>query len=337
MKLDPFEGVDDFCQKLPKVELHAHLNGSISIPTLQRLLDRRGKGSNLPPYFINDGHHKTIDECFELFRFVHEAVDDAEAVRIATVDVIREFRADNVRYLELRTTPKAMTGLSKVQYIEAVLEGIEIAAKEVPGIITKLLLSIDRKRGVVEAQENVELALKYQTKGVAGVDLSGDPRAGDFHTDFAPVLLKAKGAGLPLALHFAEIPTPESLGLVELGPQRLGHGTCTEKPVWDAMLERRIPLEVCLTSNVKCKTVLAYPDHHFRKLYAANHPICLCTDDKGVFDTTLSKEYAHAARHFSLSKQQLYELSKQAIEYIFADETVKQQLREMWDEHSHTL
>ena len=85
-----------------------------------------------------------------------------------------------------------------------------------------------------------------------------------------------------------------------------------------------------MTSNVLCRTVASYGEHHLRELLAAQHPLALCTDDKGVFGTSLSAEYAIAAREFGLRRDQLYALSLGALDWIFADAATQSALRQRW-------
>jgi adenosine deaminase len=96
--------------------------------------------------------------------------------------------------------------------------------------------------------------------------------------------------------------------------------------VWQAS---NIPVELCLTSNVSTNSVPGYVDHHFKRFYAANHPVVLCTDDTGVFMTTLSREYALAAAAFQLTEKQIIDLAWRAIDYCFCTEPQKHQLRQM--------
>lgn len=95
----------------------------------------------------------------------------------------------------------------------------------------------------------------------------------------------------------------------------------------------RIPLEICLTSNVKGGTVASFEQdhHHFHKWHDQNHPIVICTDDKGVFSTSLSNEYAIASQVRGMSMPQMFELSKSSIDCIFADNQLKKRLRERWN------
>jgi adenosine deaminase len=98
----------------------------------------------------------------------------------------------------------------------------------------------------------------------------------------------------------------------------------------ELILEKNVPLELCMTSNVICKTVTSYEDHHIRDFFP-DHPCSLCTDDMGIFGSTLSQEYAIAAQTFNMDKRQLFDLSRNSIDSIFAGEAVKEKLREEWD------
>ncbi|CAG8782623.1 910_t:CDS:2, partial [Acaulospora morrowiae] len=95
------------------------------------------------------------------------------------------------------------------------------------------------------------------------------------------------------------------------------------------ILSNKLPIEMCMTSNVVCNTVKDYKEHHIKSFLSIEHPCCLSTDDKGVFFSDLSTEYAIASSVFSLSPKQLFDLSYQCIDYIF-DDSVKDQLKNLW-------
>ena len=143
---------DKFFQKLPKVELHAHLNGSISMATIKKLVKlHRDKwpDEKTPEYcdtVIEGGEYGTNKDPFLIFPVIHAITDNLDAVRIVTRDVIRDFAEDGVRYLELRTTPREVEGrMTRQQYCETVLEEMMTVSSTGLGITVKLLLSIDRK------------------------------------------------------------------------------------------------------------------------------------------------------------------------------------------------
>ncbi|XP_066448613.1 adenosine deaminase-like protein [Eleutherodactylus coqui] len=332
------EAARRFYTELPKVELHAHLNGSISSATMKKLIAQKPhlqiqNGMTM----IDKGQKRTLEECFQMFRIIHQITDTAEDILLVTKDVIKEFAADGVKYLELRSTPReSSTGMTKRTYVETVLEGIKQCKAEEVDIDVRFLLAIDRRGGPTVAKETVKLAEEFfHSTGdlVLGLDLSGDPTVGH-GKDFMEPLTEARKSGLKLALHLSEVPSQEEETGILLGipPDRIGHGTflCNSPKVVEVVKEHHIPMELCLTSNVKGQTVPSYEEHHFRFWYSLDHPSVLCTDDKGVFATDLSLEYEIAAKTFNLTPQQIWDLSNRAIDYIFAPEHVKTNLKETW-------
>ncbi|XP_007933454.2 adenosine deaminase-like protein [Orycteropus afer afer] len=334
----------NFYLELPKVELHAHLNGSISSKTMRKLI---AKKPDLKIHewmtMIDKGKKRTLEECFQMFQLIHQLTSSPEDILMITKDVIKEFADDGVKYLELRSTPRRenATGMTKKTYVESILEGIKQSKQENMDIDVRYLLAIDRRGGPLVAKETVKLAEEFflsTEETVLGLDLSGDPTAGQAK-DFLEPLLEAKKAGLKLALHLSEIPNKkkETQMLLDLIPDRIGHGTFLNSSeggsleLVDFVRQHRIPLELCLTSNIKSQTVPSYDQHHFGFWYSIAHPSVICTDDKGVFATHLSQEYQLAAETFNLTQTQVWDLSYESINYIFASDGTKSQLRKMWN------
>jgi adenosine deaminase len=185
--------------------------------------------------------------------------------------------------------------------------------------------------------DTVELAIKWREKWknkqgeIVGVDFSGNPSITDV-TPFMPALRRAKDAGFKLSLHISEIPGNfDTDELLSLHPDRIGHGTFLhpqnggKQNSVDFIVNNHIPIELCLTSNIKSGTVDRYENHHFGFWYR-KHLLILCTDDKGVFSTTLSSEYERAAKSFNLSREDLQKLCLDSIDVVF-DDAVKEHLR----------
>ncbi|XP_006831784.1 PREDICTED: adenosine deaminase-like protein [Chrysochloris asiatica] len=333
-----------FYLELPKVELHAHLNGSMSSKTMRKLIAKK------PDLKINDqmtvidkGKKRTLVECFQMFQLIHQLTTSPEDILMVTKDVIKEFADDGVKYLELRSTPRRenATGMTKRTYVESILEGIKQAKEENLDIDVRYLIAIDRRGGPLVAKETVKLAKEFflsSEETVLGLDLSGDPTAGQAK-DFLEPLLEAKKAGLKLALHLSEIPCQkkETQMFLDLLPDRIGHGTFFKSSeegsldLVDFVRQHRIPLEFCLTSNIKSQTVPSYDQHHFGYWYSIAHPSVICTDDKGVFATSLSQEYQLAAETFNLTQSQVWDLSYESINYIFASDSTRSELRKKWN------
>jgi len=338
---------DDFYISLPKIELHAHLNGSISYSTMKKLINYHKTtwpDEKLPEnsaIVFKRGKDGSLDKPFEIFTIIHSVTDNTEAIRMTTHDVIREFHADNVKYLELRSTPREVDGrMSKLQYCETIIKEI-IAAQEDSDldIHVNLLLSIDRRK--LECFEST-VQLYYNLKKiypdiVVGLDISGDPRINDI-TCIIPQLVKLRENNVKVTIHLAEVLNfDETLNFLKYIPDRIGHGTFIHPSTGGhetLMKELSLtpqPVEVCLTSNIISGSVPSYSKHQARYLHESNIPIILCTDDKGVFSCTLSREYKLAAEHFDWSREELFTISYNAIKFAFCSDHLKEHLTKTWN------
>ncbi|OSD05756.1 Metallo-dependent hydrolase [Trametes coccinea BRFM310] len=312
-----------FLQKLPKAELHAHLNGSIPFPVLQQLatdFQSRSPGSGDPndatgftapgalPDHVRAGIQRLQDgvvlneihDFFGLFPAVYALTSTPSALRHATRAVLEHFlepQSDNggypqAAYLELRSTPRETPAMSRMQYIETVLDEVE----RYPPERAALIVSLDRRMDSRVAAECVECAVKLREAGrhVVGVDLCGDPKAGNMN-EFEEHFRKAKAAGLGVTLHIAETPecpSPETLQLLSFKPDRLGHATFLDDAAKQIVHTDEMCIEICLSSNLLCKTVPSLDAHHIRYYIGHDHPVAVCTDDILPFRNSLLGEYA---------------------------------------------
>lgn len=189
---------------------------------------------------------RSLDECFHLFKVAHDATKTKTAVYTATKDVIKEFKDDNVIYLELKTTPRATEDMTKEEYIETVIQAIKDNQDD---IIVKLLLCIDRRHELIESKDAIDLIIKMKDNYphiVKGVDLCGNPNLGTFNIS---LFEKARRAGLKLSLHCAEVKNDEEVrDILQLKPERIGHGTCIHpnfggsKDLWEQYCKIKIPV-----------------------------------------------------------------------------------------------
>ncbi|KAF7348062.1 Metallo-dependent hydrolase [Mycena sanguinolenta] len=293
-----------FIHSLPKAELHAHLNGSIPISELQQMANEYSQTSdNLASDLVREGIAKlkrgvALDEIydfFNLFPAIYALTSNPANLRRATRAVLEQF-LDGDRpqctYLELRSTPRETAEMSKLDYVQAVLDEVE----RYPASRASLIVSLDRRMTTRAAQECVEIAhqLKAEGRRVVGVDLCGDPQAGDMGT-FEQQFHDAKEAGLGITLHIAETPAnpaEEILQLLSYAPDRLGHATFLDDEGKAIVRGNKACIEICLSSNLLCKTVAKLDDHHIRYYLQHDHPIAICTDDTLPFRTSLPGEYA---------------------------------------------
>uniref|UniRef100_A0A5B7A4K3 Putative adenosine/AMP deaminase family protein n=1 Tax=Davidia involucrata TaxID=16924 RepID=A0A5B7A4K3_DAVIN len=204
-------------------------------------------------------------------------------------------------------------------------------------IYVRLLLSIDRRETTEAAMETVKLAVEMRDLGVVGIDLSGNPIVGEWST-FLPALKFAREQGLSITLHCGEVPNKKEIqAMLNFLPGRIGHACFFEEEEMGKLKSSKIPVEICLTSNIRTASISSIDVHHFVDLYNAKHPIVLCTDDAGVFSTSLSGEYILASSTFGLGKREMFLLARNATEFIFAADEVKGEVREIFDSAAREL
>jgi len=343
---------ETFTQALPKVELHAHLSGSISRTTLHTIWQKKNTNSKDDDIQLPDpaialkpaGTFPTILSFFQIFNdYIYNLVNDRESIAYATRSVVEDFQRDGVRYLELRSTPRHIpeAGISREEYVEIVLDALTqyhkaqtaSGARDADQIEVHLILSIDRTMSASEADEIVSIAAKHgrvspslksqiETPAVLAIDLCGNPTKGDVSI-FTPCFLRAKTLGLNTTVHFAEVPASSTVAelttLLSWSPDRLGHAINIPAHLKAIIRERRLGLELCLSCNVLAEmTQGGFKEHHFGEWWATRCHVALSTDDIGVFESGLSNEYLIAAMAFELSRVQLIALARRASRAAFA-------------------
>ncbi|CAH8452682.1 unnamed protein product [Schistosoma intercalatum] len=326
--------MNSFYHNLPKIELHAHLSGSISSAFLKRESITNRDVQNINPSFDFETWNGDMNRCFDAFRTIHKLIETPEILERATTSVIEEFHQENVILLELRTTLRPIP--THRSYLNAVIRGIQNAPSVLDNkIYVTLILSIDRSKSLDEALLTLELAKEYYSNGlVSGIDLSGNPLVGNL-CDFVSVLNTARSYGLKTTVHIAETAdqSEDWCKFLRLHlPDRLGHGIFLTNSDENSVLAReivlksQIPLELCLTSNVKSKAIENYESHHLNYWMDKKHPICICTDDKGLFNCTLSGEFQLSVERCCLNNEQLFQILMDSVNMAFCTENVKKQL-----------
>lgn len=230
------------------------------------------------------------------------------------------------------------TGVTKEAYVQTILSVLTAHNATRSSMRAFLILSIDRRNTLAEAQEVVDLAIHFQSSGVVGIDLCGDPTKGDVRI-FEPAFARARAAGLKLTLHFAEADASASDAelrtLLSWKPDRLGHVIHVKDEFHTRIQDDNIGVELCLSGNVHAKMIAgSYGDHHFGRWRHTNVPVALSTDDVGIFCSPLSNEYFLAAQHFGLDRKDIKALCTRATDSIFAgpDEHARlQKIYADWD------
>lgn len=312
------------------VELHLHIDGSLSVPIARRLAELDGTPLNLSDEQIFD-RISVGDECEDLgeyldkFEFPLALLQTSAQIEESVYLVQEELRERGYAYAELRFAPQSQCarGLTQREVIEASLAGLRRSSFE-----ARLILCCMRGADNLAANlETVELAAEYLGDEVVALDLAGAEAL--FPTaDFAPVFARARELGVPLTLHAGEADGPESVrAALAMGATRIGHGVrAVQDPQLVAELAaRQVPLEVCPTSELQTGAILDLEP--LRVLHEAGCLVTINSDNCAVSNTWVGRELALVAQTFGLDDGAVERLLLNAVEASFADEATKVRLR----------
>lgn len=339
--------LDAFIEQLPKVELHVHLVGSASIPTILELAQRhpdtpvpRTKAELRAYYRFRDFPHFS-----DVYGAVSNLVRDPEDVAALVTGIARDLAAQRVRYVELTVTPAAFTGGHRPPapgHVQAgmpaalVTEALDVAAREAladHGIRVAYIFDIASEQGPAAAYGTLDHALTHPPAALTALGLGGIEQARAAHADgLRDVFGAALAAGLHSVPHAGEMSGPETIweALDGLGAERIGHGTsCLADPRLVARLrETQTPLEVCPTSNVCTGQVPDLAAHPLPRLLAEGLFVTLNSDDPPMFGTSLTEEYRRVAVAFGLGRAELAGLAANGVQASFLGADAKRGLHE---------
>ncbi len=297
------------CHELAKAELHLHLEGSVTPETMRELapgtsmeeIRERFRFSNFAGFL-------------ECFKWVVERLRGPEDYALVTRRLLETLASQNVRYAEI--TLSAGVVLWKKQEFGRIFDAVRREAAQSP-VDVRWNLDAIRHFGADHAMQVAEIAAGYVDDGVVSFGIGGDEERGPAGC-FTDVYRFVRAKGLRLTAHAGETAGPESVwAALRLGAERIGHGirAVDDPALMRHLRDENIPLEICMSSNVATGAVPV------RRLYDAGVPITLNTDDPGLFETTIEKEYDLAAREFGFSERELAQIAENGFRYAFAGAT----------------
>jgi aminodeoxyfutalosine deaminase len=319
-----------FIAGLPKAELHVHHVGSASPRIVAELAARHAGSTPVPAdpealaaYFA----FRDFPHFVEVYLSVVDLLREPEDVRILTYEVARELARQQVRYAELTVTPYSHVARGMpAEAFCAAIEDARVAAERELGVRLRWCFDIPGEAGLPAAEATLAIALENRPDGLVSFGLGG-PEVGVPRAPFRPYFDQARAAGLHSVPHAGETTGPETIweAIRELGADRIGHGTsCVRDPALVAYLaDRRIPLEVCPTSNVRLGVVPALAEHPLPEMVAAGLVVTVNSDDPPMFGTSLEREYAVAADLLGLDAAGVAELARTAVAVSFLDDAGK--------------
>jgi aminodeoxyfutalosine deaminase len=337
---------DDLIRSLPKAELHLHLEGSVDPPTLSELSRRHptplSTANNRYTNIGDSGRVFTEEEARALyaydnftgfmlaFKAVTERLRTADDYELVTYRMMQKLHAQGVVHAEVYISAGVVhwRGQEFAPLFEGAERGRQRGERDF-GMSLYWIFDAVRHFGVDEARRVVEEAIRFKDRNVAGIGIGGDERkAGP--EPFREVYQHAANHGLRLTVHAGETVGPEGIwgALRELKPYRIGHGLhAIEDPeLVRFMADAQIPIEVCITSNIKTGCCRAVEEHPARKLFDAGVPIVLNTDDPDMFHTDLVNEYRIARDIFHFTDDELRILAKNSFRASFLPEDRKKAL-----------
>jgi len=329
----PIPATDDaFIARLPKVELHLHLEGSILPETLRELaqgksLLRREVTKWISQRRAERFHYGNFGGFLKSFGVVTLLIKTPDDYALITTRLSEWLASQNVRYAEVILSAGVL--LWKKQSVEEVFDAVERAAREArarTGVRIQWIFDAVRHFGVEHVREVLRWAIRFRERGVVSFGIGGDEAGGPAEL-FVDIFHEAREAGLRLTAHAGEAVGPESIrkAIELLGTERIGHGlTAIQDPEVMALLrDRRIPLEVCPTSNVATGLVARLEDHPLPRFLEAGLVVTLNSDDPAMFGTSLQQEFERSARAFSWSREQIVQLCENAIRFSFLADAEK--------------
>lgn len=325
----------DLLRRLPKAELHCHLDGSVRPSTLLDLgreYDRPmpAPDAELLADYMRVDDARSLEDYLERFGITLSVMQTEPALERIAYELADDAARDGVRYLEVRYAPvlNVREGLSLEQAVEAPLRGLARAEQE-HGVTGRVIVTAIRNMAPSVSQELAELAVAYKHRGVVGFDLAGG-EAGNPARAHVRAFEYARSHDLACTCHAGEGDGAESVreAVHVCGAHRLGHATrlIEDTSLTDYCNDRRIALEICLTSNVQTRAASSYAAHPFREYFDRGLNVVLNTDNRLMSGVTLTDEYHHAASSLGFSFDELSRVALNGFESAFLPHEERQRL-----------
>ena len=319
-------------RRLPKAELHCHLDGSVRPETMLELAKEyrvtmpRDDVDALRDYMRVDDA-RSLEDYLMRFDTTLSVMQTPEALERIAYELAIDVAAEGVRYIEMRFAPPLNTlqGMSLEESVEAPLRGIERAQRETD-LMARVIVCSLRHYDPALSLQLAHLAVAYKGRGVVGFDLAGG-EINNPASRHATAFEYCRDHGLACTCHAGEGDGPDSVrqAVHDCHAHRIGHATrLIEDPdLLEEVHERGIALELCLTSNVQTRAVDRYDTHPLKRYLARGMNVCLNTDNRLMSGTTLVDEYHHAAVHCDCTFDELAGMALDGFRSSFLPEAEK--------------
>lgn len=323
--------------RLKKVELHCHLDGSLRPETMFEILKDEKDLSRLSlEEFTNlvqvKEDNDSLVEYLKKFKYPGKAMQTRENLARVTYELLEDLSNQNVMYVEIRFAPylHMNEGLSFDEVMESVIGGLD-SAKEEFDIDGNLILIGMRHESLEKTIELVKEGKKYLDSGVVGFDIAGDEEgfAPEIHKE---AFLLAKDLGYNLTVHAGETGRVENIwtAIDDLRAQRIGHGIAAinDELLMEELSKREIFLEMCPISNMQTKAVEKLEAYPIKEFLNRGIKVTINTDNMTVSGTNLKKEYEFLMDNYDLEMKDIIALVENSIDGSWVSEEKKELMRE---------
>ncbi|MGD8580503.1 MAG: adenosine deaminase [Lysobacterales bacterium] len=324
--------------RLPLIDLHRHLDGSIRLQTVIELAHEKGLElpgddvDSLRPHVVVEGKANGLMDFIGRFRWLTAILTDLDACRRVAYENVEDAAREGIDYIELRFSPWFMGESHQLEpagIVEAVADGIRAAERDT-GVRAQMIGILSRTYDTETCHRELDALLAHRDHLVA-IDLAGDEEQFPA-VRFAEHFRRARDAGLEITVHAGEVAGPESVwaAVRELGAGRIGHGirSLEDPSLVECLRKQGIGLEMNITSNLHTGVVETYSQHPARKILEAGLLANLNTDDPAISGIDLRHEYTVAAPRAGLTPELTRQAQANALEMAFLSSAEKRELLE---------
>lgn len=317
-------------QRIPKVELHLHLEGAIPLPALWQLVCKYGGDPEVPTpeALAAKFRYRDFPHFIDTWMWKNQFLRAHEDFSFIAAEVARDLAAQKVLYAEAFYSPGDFR--SRGLTVQGITEALRKGLRQVPEIEIALITDLIRDHGPERGEQTLDALREVREEcGVVGVGIGGSEHLYP-PEPFAPVYERARSLGFRTTAHAGEASGPESVwGAVRtLRVDRIGHGTrAIEDPaLLDHLAERRIPLELCVLSNVRTGVIGTVAEHPARAYWQRGIPFSVNTDDPKLFHTSLAEEYSALHRELGFSEPDIHQVIEQGVASSWLPDARKREL-----------
>ncbi|MCC8168431.1 MAG: adenosine deaminase [Clostridiales bacterium] len=313
----------EWISDIPKIELHCHLDGSISLPLAAKLLSERGENytvQELRAEMTAPADCGSLTEYLRCFDLPNQVLQQPYELIEAAKDLALCAAKENVRYIEVRFAPQFSTaeGLGIRKVLESVIEGLSQARTESgieSGVIVCGMRGLSEEANLAMLREAAELF----GAGVVACDLAGDEKYYPL-SQYAYFFEQAKKYGMPFTIHAGECGSRENIRMaIEMGARRIGHGIAMlhDKQLQQLCAKKRIGVELCPTSNLQTQAISSIKNYPLREFMENGVPISINTDNRTVSGTSMTHEFEVLQEAFALSEDECRRIYEESAEVSF--------------------